>query len=161
MAITSNSVPSTGYVNGSDMLLYVGDKAVGHCTSHTATYSSETKDHAVKPPAKNGYSAGLWKGKAVTGLGISVKTDGLMFYNEEEYGYPDLLAAWAKGEPVKLKCAQRSNSVKPYLVGDFVITSLEEGHNAQDDSTYSASFDNDGEPETIDANVLKSVGTAV
>ena len=60
----------TGYCNGSDMLVYVGGKAVGHCTSHTATFNSETKDRAVKPVASASLSAGLWKGKTVTGLSI-------------------------------------------------------------------------------------------
>lgn len=41
----------TGYINGSDLLLKVGGKAVGHCTSHTLTFNSETKDRAVKPVA--------------------------------------------------------------------------------------------------------------
>ena len=54
--------PTSGYVNGSDILLSVGGKAVGHCTTHTITFNSETKDRAVKPAAANGYSAGLWKG---------------------------------------------------------------------------------------------------
>lgn len=52
--------PTSGYVNGSDILLSVGGKAVGHCTTHTITFNSETKDRAVKPAAANGYSAGLW-----------------------------------------------------------------------------------------------------
>ena len=39
----------TGYCNGSDMLLYVGGKAIGSCTSHTTTFNSETKERAVKP----------------------------------------------------------------------------------------------------------------
>ena len=42
-----------GYVNGSDLLMSIGGKACGHCTSHTATYNSETKDRAVKPPLQS------------------------------------------------------------------------------------------------------------
>ena len=56
------AVPQTGYINGSDILLSVGGKAIGHCTTHTITFNSETKDRAVKPAANQGYSAGLWKG---------------------------------------------------------------------------------------------------
>ena len=54
----------TGYCNGSDMLLYAGGKAVGHCTTHTTTLSSDTKDRAVKPVASAGISAGLWNSSA-------------------------------------------------------------------------------------------------
>ena len=32
------------YINGSDLLLKVGEGAVGHCTTHTTTYNSETKE---------------------------------------------------------------------------------------------------------------------
>ena len=144
----------TGYVNGSDLLLFVGDKAIGHCTSHTATFNSETKDRAVKPEATKGISAGLWKGKTVIGLSISISTEGLRFYNETEMGFKGLFKEWIKGKSVKLKCLERGNSEKPYLVGQFVITSLEESAPAQDDATYSANFENDGEPETLDDSAI-------
>ena len=49
----------TGYINGSDLLLKIGDKAVGHCTSHKLTFNSETKDRAVKPVATKATEAGL------------------------------------------------------------------------------------------------------
>lgn len=75
---------NTGYINGSDLLLKVGGKAVGHCTSHTLTFNSETKDRAVKPEASAAKSSGLWKGKGVTGLSISISAEGLRFYDETE-----------------------------------------------------------------------------
>ena len=115
----------TGYCNGSDMLLYVSGKAVGHCTTHTTTMSSETKDRAVKPVASAGISAGLWKGKGVTGLSISIKADGLVFYEESESGYKTLFSAWKAGKSIDVKCMERENSEKPYLAGKFVISSLE------------------------------------
>ena len=144
----------TGYVNGSDLLLFVGDKAIGHCTSHTSTFNSETKEHAVKPVATASMSSGLWKGTSVTGLSVSISTEGLRFYNETEIGFKGLFREWVKGKSVKLKCLERGNSEKPYLVGNFVITSLEESAPAQDDATYSANFENDGEPETLDESVI-------
>ena len=144
----------TGYCNGSDMLLYVGGKAVGHCTTHTTTMSSETKDRAVKPVASAGISAGLWKGKGVTGLSISIKADGLVFYGESEGGYQALFATWKAGKSVQTKCMERENSEKPYLQGNFVIASLERTDPAQDDSTYSVSLENDGEPDTLDETAL-------
>jgi predicted secreted protein len=140
----------TGYCNGSDMLVYVGGKAVGHCTSHTATFNSETKDRAVKPVASASLSAGLWKGKGVTGLSISISADGLVFYDETEAGYKELYAAWKAGQSVQVKCMERAESPTPYLAGNFVITSLERTDPAQDDATYSVNFENDGEPTTLD-----------
>ena len=144
----------TGYCNGSDMLVYVGGKAVGHCTSHTATFNSETKDRAVKPVASAGLSAGLWKGKTVTGLSISISAEGLVHYDETESGFKELLAAWKTGAPVTVKCMERANDNEPYLEGSFVITSLERTDPAQDDSTYSIQLENNGEPSTLDETAI-------
>lgn len=140
----------TGYCNGSDMLVYVGGKAVGHCTSHTATFNSETKDRAVKPVASAPISAGLWKGKTVTGLSISISAEGLVNYDETESGFKELLAAWKTGQPVTVKCMEREGDDQPYLEGSFVIANLERTDPAQDDATYSIQLENDGQPTTLD-----------
>lgn len=144
----------TGYCNGSDMLLYVGGKATGHSTTHTTTMNSETKDRAVKPIASKGISAGLWKGKGVVGLSISISAEGLVFYGESETGYKALLAAWKAGKSIEVKCMERENSDAPYLKGKFIISSLERTDPAQDDSSYSVQLENDGEPDTLNENAI-------
>lgn len=150
----------TGYCNGSDMLLYVDGKAVGHCTTHTTTMNSETKDRAVKPVASKGISSGLWKGKGVTGLSISISSEGLVFYDETECGYKRMVALWKAGKSVDVKCMERENSDMPYLAGKFVIASLERVDPAQDDTTYSISLENDGEPDTLDETAITENETA-
>lgn len=149
-----------GYCNGSDMLVYVDGKAVGHCTTHTTTCNSETKEHAVKPVASKGISAGKFKGKTVVGLSIAVSAEGLVFYGEAEAGYKALFAAWKAAKSVKLKCMEREQSEKPYLAGNFVVASLERTDPAQDDSTYSVNFENDGEPDTLDETAITEVAEA-
>lgn len=134
----------TGYANGSDMLLYVNGKAIGHCSSHTVTINSETKDRAVKPVATKGIEAGLWKNKGVTGLSVSISAESLVFYQETETGYRACLAPVMKGQVVEVKCMERE-SEKPYLTGKFVIASLEMSAPAQDDVTYNISLENDGQ----------------
>ena len=145
-----------GYVNGSDLLLSVGGKAVGHCTSHTLTFNSETKDRNVKPVASLGAQAGLWKGKGVTGLSISISAEGLRFYNETENGFDEIAAKWGVGQSVKAKAYQRgengvvetgNGASEPYVEGNFIIASIEETSPAQDDATYSVTLENDGEPD--------------
>ncbi len=147
-------VTKTGYCNGSDMLLYAGEKAIGHSTTHTTTCESETKDRAVKPIAAASLSAGLWKGKGITGLSINISASGLVCYDETENGYKELFALWKAGKPVKAKCLERENDAKPYLQGSFIIKSLERVDPAQDDSTYNISLENDGEPDTLDETAL-------
>ncbi len=150
----------TGYCNGSDMLLFVGGKAVGHCTSHTTTINSETKDRAVKPVATKGVSAGLWKNKGVVGLSVSVSAEGLVFYQETESGYKSCLAMICKGQSVEVKCMERDSTDKPYLTGKFVITSLERTDAAQDDATYSISLENDGEVTFDETAITETPETA-
>lgn len=138
------------YCNGSNMLLYLGEDAFGHCTTHTATMNSETKDRAVKPLASKAKTNGMWKEKGVTGLSIAVSAEGLIYDGETEASYGKMMAAWKSGQPVKIKCMQRGDSQKPYLAGSFIISSLERTDPAQDDSTYTINLDNNGEPDTLD-----------
>lgn len=147
-----------GYYNGSDLLMTIEDGAYGHCTSHTIAYNSETKERAVKPLAKKGRKAGLWKNKGVVGLSISINAEGLRFYQETESGYKVCRSLWKEGKSVTVKAYERNESegelTEPYLVGKFVITSLEESAPAQDDVTYSISLENDGEPDSFDDDVI-------
>lgn len=141
MADTSN------YINGSDLLLSVGGNAIGHCTTHTLTFNSETKDRAVKPLASKAKSAGLWKEKGITNMSMSISAEGLRFYSESESGYEQLAALWGKGQSVEVLGFQRGSDESPYLKGKFVISSIEETSPAQADATYTINLENDGEPD--------------
>lgn len=148
------------YCNGSNMLLYLGKDAFGHCTTHTATMNSETKDRAVKPAASKAKTNGMWKEKGVTGLSIAISAEGLIYDGETEVSYQKMLAAWKSGQPVKIKCMQRGESKKPYLAGSFIISSLERTDPAQDDSTYTINLDNNGEPDTLDETAFTDSAVA-
>lgn len=137
------------FCNGSDMLLYVDGNAIGHCTTHTCTFNSETKERTYKPVASASRENSLWKETGVTGLSISLSAEGLIFDGESEASYQKLMAIWKTGKAVQVMCMARELE-KPYLQGDFVITSLERTDPAQDDSTYSISLDNAGAPDTLD-----------
>lgn len=134
------------YINGSDILLMVGGKAIGHCTTHTLTFQSTTKERAVKPAASASSSAGLWKGKGVTGLSISISADGLRFASEAENGFKEVAPLWGAGSSVVVKAFERGGDATPYVEGNFIIDSLEETSPAEDDATYKISLSNDGEP---------------
>lgn len=148
------------YCNGSNMLLYLGENAFGHCTTHTATMNSETKDRAVKPLASKAKTNGMWKEKGVTGLSIAISAEGLIYDGETEASYGKMMEAWKSGQPVQIKCMQRGESKKPYLAGSFIITSLERTDPAQDDSTYTINLDNNGEPDTLDETAFTDSAVA-
>ncbi len=135
------------YINGSDLLLVVGGKAVGHCTSHTLTMNSTSKERAVKPAASASASAGKWKNKGVTGLSISISADGLRFGSETENGFEEIAPLWGAGDSVVVKAFRRGEDSSPYVQGNFIIDSLEEVSPAEDDATYKVSLSNDGEPD--------------
>lgn len=134
------------YGNGDDMLVKVDGKAVGHCTSTSVSFSTETKDRAVKPAFDQPRSTSRWKGKTITGLSISISFEGLRFWKETEGGYDSIASSWGAGQQVEVECFYRGEE-SPYLKGMFVIDSLEESGPSQDDITYSGSLSNSGEPE--------------
>lgn len=133
------------YKNGSDLLLKVADGCIGHCTTHEATYSTETKDTAYKPVATQSAStASLWKGKRVTGLSMQVTFEGLKFSGETESGFKTLLGGFRVGSSVAVKLFERAHDTTPYASGNFIIASLKETNPAGEDSTYSGTLENDG-----------------
>ena len=136
-------VAKSGYINGADLLLSVGGKAIGHCTTHTCTYNTETKERAVKPASSVAYGGtSLWKEKGV-----------LRHFGETEEGLKSLLNAWKSGAAVTVTAYERDSSASPYLSGSFVIASLEQTAPAQDDSTFSGTLENNGEVTITPTNL--------
>lgn len=136
---------TTQYINGSDLLVKFGTKATGHSTSHTLSLSTETKETATKPAASaSSSSAALFKNKRVTGLSVQIKASGLGVYDESESGIKDFLSKWKDGASVSVSAFARSNDANPYISGNFIITSLEIGEPAAEDTTYDITLDNDG-----------------
>ncbi len=136
----------SGYFNGSDMLLYVAGKPVGHCTNHNTEFNTETKERNVKAVASKGKGQSKWKESSVTGLSISITAEGLVSYDETEAGFSALLTAYNNAQPVECKCMERGKEA-PYLTGNFVIESLKRQDGAGDDATWSISLKNTGAVE--------------
>lgn len=135
------------YMSGSNVLFTVGGKGLGHSTTHTVTYSTETKKRGVKPPVKEKTKKALFSGKGVTEMSISVHGEGFRYKGEEELSLDDIRKLWGIGRSVELSCFEREGDAAPYLKGKFVILKVEETSPAQDDATFTVDFENDGEPE--------------
>ena len=135
------------YMSGSNVLFSVGGKGLGHSTTHTVTYSTETKKRGVKPPVKEKTKKALFSGKGVTEMSISVHGEGFRYKGEEELSLDEIRKLWGIGRSVELSCFERDGDATPYLKGKFVITKVEETSPAQDDATFIVDFENDGEPE--------------
>lgn len=141
MAVTQD------YMNGSNVLFTVGGKGLGHSTTHSVTYNTETKERGVKPPVKEKTKNALFSGKGVTKMSISVHGEGFRYKGEEELSLDDIRKLWGIGQSVELSCFEREGDASPYLKGKFVISKVEETSPAQDDATFTVDFENDGEPE--------------
>lgn len=135
------------YMSGSNVLFTVGGKGLGHSTTHTVTYSTETKKRGVKPPVNEKTKKALFSGKGVTEMSISVHGEGFRYKGEEELSLDEIRKLWGIGRSVELSCFEREGDATPYLKGKFVISKVEETSPAQDDATFTVDFENDGEPE--------------
>lgn len=135
------------YMNGSNVLFTVGGKGLGHSTTHSVTYDTETKERGVKPPVKEKAKKALFSGKGVVKMSISVHGEGFRYKGEEELSLDDIRKLWGVGQSVELSCFEREGDATPYLKGKFVIKKVDETSPAQDDATFTVDFENDGEPE--------------
>lgn len=140
------------YIEGRDIMLYANTgtsdetptyTATAAAKSHSINYSGETKERVTKDTG-----SGAWSEKRVTKLGVSIKVEALTVYNVD-CGYDKLLEIMKSRQPVLLKYGFKEEATgDTYEEGKFVITSLEKNDPADDDSTYSASFENSGEVTT-------------
>lgn len=140
------------YIEGRDIMLYANTgtsdetptyTATAASKSHSINYRGETKERVTKDTG-----GGAWSEKRVTKLGVSIKVEALTVYNVD-CGYDKLLEIMKSRQPVLLKYGFKEEETgDTYEEGKFVITSLEKNDPADDDSTYSASFENSGEVKT-------------
>lgn len=139
-------------IEGRDLMMYIntaeGEAAPTYtpqaaATSHTITYSGETKERVTKDTANGAYGE-----KKVTKLSVSIKCEALVSFGDAA-GYDKLLAVMKSREAVKLKYGfSEEETGDKYEEGLFVITSLEQTSAAGEDATYSATFENTGAIET-------------
>lgn len=138
------------YIEGRDLMVFVDTGSgtaewtpTAAATSHTISYSGETKERVTKDTENGAFSQ-----KSVTKLSVTITCEALTTF-DADMGYDKLLELMKSREPVKLKYGftQEANGEK-YEEGLFVITSLEQSSPANDDATYTAQFENTGNVET-------------
>lgn len=135
------------YIKGKDLLFRIGEKCIGHCTEHTVNYSTSTSDVAVKPPAADPPSSGMFKEVLVDGQDITVDFKGLRATDESENGFDEIADLWGAAAPVECAGFKRSKDNQPHLKGKFVITSLTETNGADGNAEYNGSLKVCGTPE--------------
>lgn len=132
------------YSDGSDALILVGGKAIGHCTTHSVDLKNDTKERLVKPKASEANADSRWKSKSISGSSVTISGDGLVSLTETEAGYELLLGYAADGIRVEIVGRRRGTNGKISVYGHFVLTSVTKTSPAGEDETYSFTAENDG-----------------
>lgn len=143
---TSSPTTQTAYVNGSDIVLAVGDKVMLGAKTHKRQIKTTTTVVTDKDVEDS-----LYDKKVVKKVEITITCDG--FRKTGDTSLEEIEEAVTQGKTVKLKYGykQGKNGGKSFTEGDFIISSFDQTDPASDNSTYSATFVNDGKPTKVTA----------
>ena len=129
-------------LDGTDLLLSVGGKALGYSTSCKISTSTETGERITKEAAM-----ARWKEAYVKSFSETITADGLVLTNSdaEKPTYKELKAIQLAGEPVIAAYYQRSSEGGSIAYnGNYIITKLDIDATAGEDAKYSIELQNSG-----------------
>jgi len=126
---------TTGIINGTDLLVYVGGTAITHSTSASISFSMETRDASTKDSA--GYREILEGQRSWT-----IESEGMTALDAAE-GFEELYAAWVARTALTIKFAT-ADGTDQFYQGTGYCTSLSMDSGVEDSSTFSASFEMTG-----------------
>jgi predicted secreted protein len=149
MAETAND----GVLEGIDLILSVGGKALGYSTGCKVSTSTETGERITKEA-----TSGKWKEKYVKSFSETITADGVVLKEADSSRptYEELKAMQLKGEAIEAQYAvregaSREGSKTGGYSGKYIITSLELDGQAGDDAKYSVTLENCGEVKAVAA----------
>ena len=129
-------------LDGTDLLLSVGGKALGYSTSCKISTSTETGERVTKEAA-----TARWKQAYVKSFSETITADGLVLTNSdaEKPTYKELKTLQLAGEPVIAAYYQRSSEGGSIgYSGNYIITKLDIDGTAGEDAKYSIELQNSG-----------------
>ena len=129
-------------LDGTDLLLSVGGKALGYSTSCKISTSTETGERVTKEAA-----TARWKQAYVKSFSETITADGLVLTNSdaEKPTYKELKALQLAGEPVIAAYYQRTSEGGSIAYnGKYIITKLDIDATAGEDAKYSIELQNSG-----------------
>lgn len=145
-------------LNGTDLLLYYSTDdgstwtALAHATSHSLSYSMQTRETSDK-------ASGKAKTIAPGRTSFTGSADGLVTY-VAGCDYHTLLGFIKARTPLKVASAQDDGSGDPddstvtsantaYWTGDIYLTNLDITAGDEENTTYSVSFEGDGDLDAV------------
>lgn len=133
-------------LDGIDLILSVGGKALGYSTGCKISTTAETGERVTKEAA-----SGKWKEKYVKNFSENISADGCVLKNAETAlpTYDELKDMMIAGAPVDASYSIRDGDGREGKTtggykGKYIITSLELDGQAGDDAKYSVKLDNCG-----------------
>ena len=129
-------------LDGSDLLLSVGGKALGYSTSCKISTSTETGERITKES-----STGKWKESYAKSFSETITADGLVLTNSDadKPTYKELKELQIAGTPIMASYYQRTDAVpKIGYYGKYIITKLDLDATAGEDAKYSIELQNVG-----------------
>lgn len=129
-------------LDGTDLLLSVGGKALAYSTSCKISTSTETGERITKETA-----TARWKEAYVKSFSETITADGLVLTNSdaEKPTYKELKVLQLAGEPVIAAYYQRSSDGGSIgYSGKYIITKLDIDGTAGEDAKYSIELQNSG-----------------
>lgn len=139
-------------LDGTDLILSVGGKALGFSTGCKVSTTTETGERVTKEAA-----AGKWKEKYVKSFSESISADGCVLTDgdSDTPTYDQLKKMQLAGEPVEAlynlrNGSERTGKTSGGYKGKYLITSLELDGQAGDDAKYSVQLENCGKVEVLD-----------
>ena len=129
-------------LDGTDLLLSVGGKALGYSTSCKISTSTETGERVTKEAA-----TARWKQAYVKSFSETITADGLVLTNSdaEKPTYKELKALQLAGEPIIAAYYQRTSEGGSIAYnGKYIIPKLDIDATAGEDAKYSIELQNSG-----------------
>lgn len=133
-------------LDGTNLILGVGGKALGFSTGCKVSTSTETGERVTKEAA-----SGKWKEKYVKSYSESISAEGCVLTDgdSETPTYDQLKEMQLNGEPVEANYSirdgdSRNGKATGGYKGNYIITSLELDGQAGDDAKYSVQLENCG-----------------
>lgn len=138
-------------LDGTDLILSVGGKALGFSTGCKVTTTTETGERVTKEAA-----SGKWKEKYVKSFSESITADGCVLTDGDvdTPTYDQLKEAQMAGKPIDVNYNLRDGSKRTGKTaggykGKYIITSLDLDAQAGDDAKYSVQLENSGAVEKV------------
>jgi len=148
-------------LDGTDLILSIGGKALGYSTGCKVSTTTETGERVTKEA-----SAGKWKEKYVKSFQETISADGCVLTDGDSDipTYDQLKELQMKGAAIEATYSLRDGNSRTGKTtggykGKYIITSLELDGQAGDDAKYSLQLENSGKVEKVGDGLTGSVAS--